>query len=186
MRFIAIDPGEKWVGIAMMETRGTAWRAESRVLSVEARQHILEVAQDALTWAPAIVLAESFQVRPVGHNAFSGGYTLKLLGALEAVARLKDATWLTMMPGPSADLEMLQIGRFIQKTFSEPSSPQWRHAISAWRILGRHLLTEERQQVEKLRAVKTPKVEYDKACLAPRTRRSQQDLFSPLAKWKTL
>ena len=185
MRFIALDPGEAWVGIAMLEVRGVWWRAESRVINVHAREHILEVAQDALVWAPAIILAEDYRVRPLGHNAFTAGYTLKLLGALEAVTRLKDATWSTMMPGPSADLEMLQLGRFIRPVDWEPKSPQWRHAVSAWRILGRHMLTEERDAMEKLRRVKDPKLEFDKACLAPRTRRSQEDLFSPLTKWKT-
>jgi hypothetical protein len=186
MRFIAVDPGEAWVGIAMLEIRGTRWQAESRVLKVDARQHLLEVAQDALTWAPAIILAEDFRVRPVGHNSFSGGYTLKLLGALEAVTRIRDATWLTMLPGPAADLEMLQLGRFVRRADWAPSSPQWRHALSAWRVLGRHLLTEEREAMEKLRKIKEPKTEFSKTCLAPRTRRSQEDLFSPLTKWKTL
>lgn len=183
MRFIGIDPGEKWVGIAMLEVRGSRWHAETRVLSVAARRNLLEVVEDVLIWAPATIIAEDYRVRPVGHQRFTQGYTLRLLGALEVTA-IKLGKWITLLPGPSAELEMLQLGRFINRQdWGQHTNPNWQHALSAWRIVGRHLMAEEPKMLERLRKIKKPTRTIKNSSLAPRPRRAPEDLYSPLTLW---
>lgn len=186
MRFIGVDPGDRWVGIALLEIRGVNWKAESRVLDVSARSSMLELVEDILNWIPAKIIAEDYRVRPVGHQAFTGGYTLRLLGALEIYTAMKLGTWITMLPGPAMDLDMLHLGRFIRPSYHTPSpGGHWRHAFSAWRVLGRHLMMEEKQFLERLRLTKTNSAMI-RGLLSPRPRRSTNDLFSPLITWKTV
>ena len=186
MRFIGIDPGERWVGIAMLEATGSKWQAESRVLDVQARSGFLQLVSDVLIWAPATIIAEDYRVRPVGHQAFTAGYTLRLLGALQVSAEAKDATWIMLQPGPAAELDLLQLGRFVKRSdWPASNDPHWQHALSAWRVLGRYLLQEHKELLEKLRKTKKPKVELKKDLMVPRTIRSTYDRHSPLTQWRT-
>jgi hypothetical protein len=142
-RYIAIDPGEVWLGMAALEINLDGVLAESRVLHLPSRPHIGSVIDDLAIHFPATIICEDYRVQPVGHQRFSGGDTLKVIGALEAHALNSGCRFFTIQPGSADEVEDL-FGGWMQEWREQfQVASQWRHAMSAWRVLGRHLMSTD-------------------------------------------
>lgn len=155
MRYVAVDPGDRWVGVVVMDhhaiDRLVTWPAvfdirESSMVDVaKLITNELRVDDDVQ------LIIESFQHRPLGHQSFNAGLTSRLIGALEFGASMLDAALYFIPPGSPDEAEKL-FGSFIEhysKQFAE--HPQWRHALSAWRVLGLHLVMKNLRLLKQCR-----------------------------------
>lgn len=161
--WIAFDPGDRWTGVAVLALNDFLGAyAEAFVLDAEASdwvepvrylKRLLALADPKLV----TVLAEDYRTRPQGHQAFSRGTTLRLLGALESAAEIAGCAWGTIAPGSPDDLKLLKLGTLFsawEKEWPRPGDSDWRHARSAWRVLGQHLAFRESATFAKLRRAK--------------------------------
>lgn len=149
MIIVGIDPGDSWCGFAALDISKYAIRAESRTYGRDDR-NIFRMVETLLPFAGTkervIVAVENFQIRGQGHQRFSAGDTLRLIGALEYVCIRYGWSFNLVPPGSwKADLPLL-FGNHIltqyRKAWPTPGHANWDHCLSAWRVLGRHLLSE--------------------------------------------
>lgn len=196
IRFIGIDPGDVWCGYAMLEydpqNKGDRYfLTEARTFHVPSRQSLLEVTHDVMFALPSVVIAENYQVRPVGYNRFNKGGTLRLLGALELATGQSLASSWNMVPPASWEKELPKLVPTMFKTWTTdwPLLPKrrkdWGHAMSAWRVLLRYMMQHHPTVLEALRdaqciasykRVRSPLYASDR-------RTSVHDLAAPTAKW---
>lgn len=146
MIYVGVDPGARWTGIATVEVRGRRMRLRSYV--VDGEKDLYDPVSFVLRrigTRPAELAMENYLVRPVGHQAWSGAETARVIGALEWAAR--EAGWPTFYyaPGNAREhLEGLKVGRILREWAEGwPPSKAWDHAWSAWRVLTIHLLREQ-------------------------------------------
>lgn len=154
MLYIGIDPGEAWCGFAALEvTSDSIVRVEARTYSIAARDGYLQMAHDILDLLPhsrrTHVVCEDFRIRRSGHQHFSAGNTLRLLGALEFGATSIDAfKFFLVPPNDNGERESRELfGRVLwnyRKQWPRPRHAAWGHCLSAWRVLGHHLLAQDR------------------------------------------
>ena len=150
MLYVGIDPGERWVGMAILALRsdGSA-DTDSRVYDVANHGGYVGMTKDIIGMiphnAPTMMVVEDFQIRTVGHQTFGRGTTLRMIGALEyAVDKIRQFTW-DMVP-PGDHLEAIELfGKPLWNTAKGwPTkrrwAEQWHHCLSAWRVLGHHLM----------------------------------------------
>lgn len=137
--YLAIDPGTSWVGMADLRySPRRGWRGRSATLDIRGLSFVDQV------WhlvpyieAGAEVVVENYQVRTQGFNAFSGATTLKLLGAIEWVCQERKALLSVVQPGTPK--LALKLWPKVPPEFFQ-SHGRGDHMMSAWRILGTHLL----------------------------------------------
>lgn len=149
MIVIGIDPGEAWCGIAALNIKKRSVVAEARTLAIKPRTPI-SIVRAALPFSKkdeVIVIAENYNFRPVGHQRFSTGQTVRLLGALEFYTRDMNWKWHLIPPGPWQKEIPLIFGNNLlaeyRRHWPQPRHQNWDHCMSAWRVLGRYLLTEQ-------------------------------------------
>ena len=102
------------------------------------------------------MVIEEFRVRPVAHNAFTRGETIKLIGSLEYAASEKSVPVHFAPPADPLTILHLPIGRPVvrwRQRWPKLSDYRWHHALSAWRVLGHHLLNTDRQLLLELEHV---------------------------------
>lgn len=141
--FLAIDPGDVHVGFALLERESPrSFYLSMGVLHRESRDFV-DLVESLGTLAGRVqhVIVEDYRVRPVGHQRFNHGATLRLLGAIEyVVSATTSASFSSVAPGNSRDLEQLRLDRVLdawRESFAiRPNATHWRHADSAWRALG--------------------------------------------------
>lgn len=145
MRIVGIDPGERWTGFAVLDLSMTApWRAQAGVL--DASEDLYRVTDRARYLSPpdSHVAIEEYHVRPAGHQQWTRAMTVRLIGSIEYALRESTAkTFFYPAGDASKDLGLLNISRSIMSWKREhwtPRKKQWSHALSAWRILGLHML----------------------------------------------
>lgn len=201
MRFLAIDPGDVWVGLAYLQIEGRHWHAETRVLCRQQEKSFSETVQSIFATgsmlakaraepkSESVVICESYQQRPVGHQAFSGGQTLQLIGALRYVTEhlIRPNRWMTVMPGnPDKELPQLPINEYLNiwsPYWPDNRSTGWRHARAAWRVLARGWLTAYPELLSALRDTRTlDTVQIAKQGTIPKTNRNGA-LYAPHADW---
>ena len=196
-RFIAVDPGEVWCGIARLDAGpllnpknvcvGVQIRADARVLHIPSRG-IYRTVTETLWALPATVVVEDYRVRPVGHARFHGGDTLRLIGALEMhTCGTRNSTFVTVAAG-NADKELPQLtnGAFQDwETFwPQPHSKQWNHSRSAWRVLLRYLMQHEPTLLHYLREPALQATFKAHKATFPLAHPSPNDLLAPGALWE--
>ncbi len=199
MRFIAIDPGEVWCGMATFEYQppkdpydrsrhGTGFIcADSRVLQVPSRGMVKTVTE-ALWSLPATVVCEDYQVRPVGHARFSKGETLRLIGALHMYSsQSRNSPFQLIPPGDAEkELPLLSCG-FLEPwmvDWPRAKHERWNHARSAWRVLLRYMMGA---QPELLRMAHSAKVQATHQLMKPvypLEHKHTDDLLAPGARWQ--
>lgn len=188
IRFIGIDPGDVWVGIAALEfePERNEVRGETRVYNLTARG-LPHTVQDIVSMMPAHVAVENFSIRPQGHNRFKAGQTLRLIGALEyAISQSVRSTGCLIPPGNAEREVPLLFGDLIarwRKDWQTPGLKEWNHAYSAWRVLGRHLMTDH---VELLRTLKRDPLQDSRALMRrwlPLQHGSDRDIIAPASRW---
>ena len=164
MLYIGIDPGEVWCGFAALDvTSGSTVRVEARTYNIAARDGYLQMAHDILDLLPharhAHVVCEDFRIRRSGHQHFNAGNTLRFLGALEFGVKSVDAfSFYLVPPNDKGETETRELfGKVLwnyRRTWPKPRHAAWGHCVSAWRVLGHHLLAENSTLLQKLHKVK--------------------------------
>jgi hypothetical protein len=146
MRYIGIDPGEVWVGFAVLDVldRDVLYTS-CGVLDLEARG-FTPLVKEIRRWLPAYVAGEEFRSRPMGHRTWSKEETARLLGALQFAVEESGSTWRTAEAGnPNVDLPKLGWEGWLENWSTQwprVHSAPWNHARAAWRALGMVLLRE--------------------------------------------
>lgn len=158
--YLGIDPGDKWVGWARMQVTDRTYTCCMGVYNramFNDLTRLVNVIMEANT--PSHVICESFQLRALGHNKFGRGETLRLIGALQYATGQAQLAWSEVPPGNAVvELGQLHLGKYIEKWMKwVPASADtnWRHAHSAWRVIGRYLLTMHHKDITRL--ARTPK-----------------------------
>lgn len=164
MLYIGIDPGDVWCGFAALEvTSDNVVRVEARTYSITARDGYLQMAHDIIDLLPharrAHIVCEDFRIRRSGHQHFNAGNTLRLLGALEFGVTSVDAfKFFLVPPNDKGDAETRELFGSVlwnyRRQWPRPRHAAWGHCVSAWRVLGHHLLAHEQELLLKLHKVK--------------------------------
>jgi hypothetical protein len=141
--FIAIDPGERWTGLAVLTSfedaavllLGVIDNGDDPFRQVGIIDEIL----GKVKGVPVLCL-EDYRVRPVGHQRFTRGQTLRALGALEYIARRASVPTVLVQPGNiKKDLNAFKINKLLKVW--DPALPgSGDHAKSALRILAHSIL----------------------------------------------
>lgn len=145
LRLVAFDPGDRWVGAACLElfTDGRPWKADVRVFD-RTKCSLGTLTSNAVTTPrPHQILCEEFRVRPQKFNAFGAGQTLRCVGAIELAAEIERVPVHFLPPGSPEEAYRLPLGdafKSWQERWHHPKAPHWKHAISAWRLIGHFLL----------------------------------------------
>lgn len=149
-RVLAYDPGDRWVGFALLDASITEPHTLIVVAGVYDReQGSYNAVEDlkVLSRGNCAVVIEEYRVRPTGFNSFYDGATPKLIGALEYVAG--PPVYYAPTADPSA-ITQTPLGRHVlawKSRWPKRGAARWHHAVSAWRVLGHYLLVEEPQML---------------------------------------
>lgn len=188
MRYIGLDPGDAWLGFAVLDAPDeTTLFTTCGVLHVPSRGGLMPVTREIRGWLPAFVVSEDFRLRGLGHQQWSRGMTARLLGALQFAVEDYDSDWSTVDAGdPIKDLKALGADRWIDRwspTWPRERAAEWKHARSAWRAVGMHLLRDEDGGRELLRRlIRGEKFRVSARMFSVRGVR-ENELVSPTAVW---
>jgi len=130
VRIVAIDPGERWVGIAALALRANVWKLEMGQLE-RLNTTLTPVVEVIDGWRPTLVAVEKFQHRPQGHQSFDAGEVLQLIGAIRYITEQKGLGYIEQMPAPSHSLTAYPIYPLLMAWDRDVSG----HVHSAWRVL---------------------------------------------------
>lgn len=188
---LAYDPGEVWFGMAALDinTRTGLVSAETRVLHMPSRSFraVIDEALPERT-LPADIVCEDYRVRPVGHQRWSSGDTLKAIGALRYIAEGSLASSWQVVPPGNATSELPElVGSLLstwQEVFERAHDAEWNHAFSAWRVLLRYLMKNDPALLMRMRSVKFQKTWKERAHWLPVTARKPKDLLAPACVWR--
>lgn len=86
--YMAIDPGERWIGIATWQDGKVRAETIEWETAIGIGAVLTQIVQLVRKRQAVCVAIESYRVRPQAHNAFSEAKTIKLIGALEAALEL--------------------------------------------------------------------------------------------------
>lgn len=149
MIVLGIDPGEAWCGFAALQMERRFLRVQASTFSTDNR-NVFRMVQTLLPFPKyenVTVVCEDFQVRPVGHQRFTRGQTLRLIGALEYHVINQGWLWRLIPPGKwQRELPQIFGNNFLssyREHWPDKTNPQWDHCLSAWRVIGRYLLAEQ-------------------------------------------
>jgi len=148
LSLFAIDPGDVHVGFARLDVfTHTRYVLAMGVIHRDSWElvDLVDTLRD-LTGNAHSCVVEDYRIRPVGHQRFNHGSTLRLLGALEYVINSTlTVNFATVPPGNPVELEQLRLRHVInawREGFAlRPNAANWRHADSAWRALALHMST---------------------------------------------
>jgi hypothetical protein len=144
-RFVAVDPGDVWCGVAALELRGPIWSAYTTVLHVTPRT-IRETIIEILRCNPTGLIVERYQQRGVGHQRWAEPNAPRIIGALEYVAECNGLGFHLEMPNSPQLLERMPFWPIIEKWrahWQQGHAANWQHALSAWRILGSFMMRRQ-------------------------------------------
>lgn len=145
-RFIAIDPGTSWVGIARLHDSHATLRGKTDCIDVRG-WHLADIGahlRRSITDAD-LCIVEDYRVRPTGFNAHSDGGTLRLLGMIEFLAWDGGTELVKVAPGKPTDA--LRLWKHLSADFMKHGAGD--HSMSAWRIMGRYFLDHERDLLQR-------------------------------------
>lgn len=183
MIVVGIDPGDAWCGFVALNLEKRFIRIESRTYAREPRP-LYRMTDALLPFHPSdriTVVVENYQMRGVGHQRFSQGHTLRLLGALEYVCAKNRWDWHVVPPGPWKREVPNIFGAFVpsyREHWPDNGSAEWDHCLSAWRVLGRYLMRDQfLPMLARLR--KKAAAEWDECAPFIHTRIYAGDLVAP-------
>jgi hypothetical protein len=190
MLYVGIDPGERWCGFAALEiTSDDVVRVEARTYDVTKHGGYLFMARDLIDLLPharrAQIVIEDFRIRGSGHQRFNHGDTLRFLGALEFGVQSVDLFEQFLIPpndrGSQESRKLFGpvLDRY-RRRWPNPRHERWNHCLSAWRVLGYHLLKHEESALAELHAIK--RKSYPSEQWLP-TCSKLNDLIAPAAIW---
>ena len=178
---IGIDPGDVHVGYAILDRDESDTRVRMGVVHRPSRTFAALVNQLVDGAEGGMIVCESFQSRPVGHQRFDGGMTSQLIGALRYLTEERGINFMTVPPGKIEELHELYLDRYIEKWMPHRAQ-RWNHALSAWRVVGQFLLRHDPGYLELLR--KQSVLKSLMIVGKPRQGLQPEDLFSGGASWR--
>lgn len=187
-RILAFDPGEAWCGMAALciNRKKGELLAETRVINVRDRTFNATVDECTLIGLPATVACEDYRVRPVGHQRWTQGITIQLIGAIRYISEAQGCKLHTIPPG-NAEKEVPDIsGDFLsawREKWQKPNDPEWNHAISAWRVLLRQLMKSDVPLLMRLRDVRVHATFQTAPRWLPMVGKDRFDLLAPAGRW---
>ena len=158
--YVGIDPGESHVGYAILDVKTThqdrRWTLNMGVRDVAHHGffRIIEMIGEApqISKVSVEMIIESYQQRPVGHQSFNTALTPQFIGAFRFVAHVQDIPTFMIQPGPVDDLDRLFFTPVIKRWDPEPQTHKnWKHALSALRVIGIHLMATTPERIMDLR-----------------------------------
>lgn len=159
--YIAIDPGDRWVGIATLymqpqielgespvhSRRRSPWKFGCHVLDRKDKKlvdTIDEIRGIADMISASRMVVEDYQIRTQGFNAFNAGATLKLIGALELMSQsFHQIPFFTIKPDNPELAQRFWMGAWDEirgRVDRQIARDLRQHAFSAWRVLGMHMM----------------------------------------------
>lgn len=154
--YVAVDPGEVHVGIASLYIDDDQFTVDCGVLHRPSRSfaelvdQVMQHLDEGAEWT-SMLLVESYQARAVGHQRFSAGETLQLVGALRYATERESQHFATIMPGNARkDLDAMKLTPLLDEWIPTPRPAKWEHAYSAWRVLGRFMLGHDTERLQSL------------------------------------
>ena len=152
--YFAVDPGEVHVGFASLYLDDEKFTIDAGVLHRPSRtfsELVDQLTKHIEYEEPSMLLVESYQQRPVGHQRFAAGETLQLVGALRYVTECEGQLFATIMPGDwRKDLRALRLQPLLDEWIPQPRPSKWEHSFSAWRVLGRFMLGHDTERLQSL------------------------------------
>lgn len=149
MILLAIDPGDRWTGIASIEVRGSRsiWRTgvlDSEDDYLRPVSWIVDIIE-GFDANDMLLTIEDFRVRSVGHQSFNAMMTPRLIGAIDYATRgILKRPMKYISPGDiEGDIEKLGLTTILSewaKHWPPSGRSDWEHARSAWRLLGLTIL----------------------------------------------
>jgi hypothetical protein len=129
---MSVDPGERWTGWARLQLGRRRWTAWHGLIDGHQHPGLFNIVR-AITSMPADArIAESYQLRPVLHQAFKGGATLRLLGALQYATEQQGQGWHEVPPDNPNKLNKMPMAKVLEELGHYSVS---KHTLSAWRIM---------------------------------------------------
>lgn len=183
-RWHAIDPGDRWCGVATLEIDGPQYTARTSVLDAHLRT-FTNLAKEVVPRWPSgqtTVVTETFQLRGTGHQKFSHGDTLRLIGAIRFCSEERGYHWTEVAAGNPEQLKQLVFGDYItswREDWPSKSDIRWQHARSAWRILASHLFKVDQKLLLTLRRPRLPTFYHQKHFEV-----YGGDLVAPITTWE--
>jgi len=168
--YVGIDPGTRWVGVAVLRHDKGSFRAEMAVIDRTMKSfvqlvHFITPTNAMVKTDEVHVITEGFRHRPQGHQAWDAGETLRLIGAIRFATEEREAHWTEVEPGdPDKELDHLGLGRYIQawkEHCPRPNDMKWHHGRAAWRAIGRYLLINNQLLLQQIRGSKMPALTFD-------------------------
>jgi hypothetical protein len=171
--FLALDPGDRWTGVAVMmitpSRLGRRFSLSTGVVDMKEfgfRKLVDQVTPGARTTRlhTTEVIMESFRQRPLGHQAFSSGETLQLIGAVRYLTLVRGGSMHLVPAADPDEVHKYGLWRYIgtwRLSWPDKGNTKWHHAKSAWRVLSHHLLTQHKELLQELRSIDLPDFTYD-------------------------
>lgn len=158
VRFVAVDPGDAWCGVAALELRGSLISAFTTVIHATPRT-MHETVSEIMRCSPSGLIVEKYQQRAVGHQRWAEPKAPRLLGALQYVAEDEGLGFHTVPTGDPRDVERMPFWPIIMQWRSHwqrGMASNWSHGLSAWRILGTFMM-QHKTYLERLSAFRDQK-----------------------------
>jgi len=144
--YLAFDPGDRWVGVAIARAATTHTivstalfdrntSAFGAIRGLLSRRHVLGLTEQL------VLVAEDFRIRPMAFNAFSGGNTLRFLGALAYEAEHIGVP-LALVSTTADGTKMPLTNKLAAWKIDWPRPASWSHGLSAWAALQRALVRD--------------------------------------------
>jgi len=186
--WVGIDPGSAWTGYACVVRHKKQYTLQTCSISTSNGLHrITSILQKHFgLFDEGHVWAEDFKLRPLGHQQFNRGGTLRLLGSLEFVTRQEEFGWDLIQPGDiEGDLKGLGFVKWLKKwkkMWPSADRGQWGHAFSAWRVLGMGLVRNGNREDDKalLKVLRRPPKPHRSEYAVPALLPNPIDLTSPV------
>lgn len=187
--FVGVDPGEAHVGFAILNIKRTQhsrlWTLNMGVFDVEHHgfYHVVEQLCDLpqVSNMSVDIIIESYQQRPVGHQAFNTPLTPQFIGAIRMLGHIQESESYLIPPGPIDDLDRLFFTQILQQWEpKEQTHKHWKHALSALRVIGIHLISTEPERIMDLKMaydVEEVSAEWEAEC--------ENDVKTQVVQWRT-
>lgn len=190
MLCVGIDPGEAWCGFAVLDVSKDSVRAEARTYSVKAHGGYIGMVRHFMDILPHVrktrIIVEDFRIRRVGHQSFNRGATLRLMGALEyAVSKVPAFSWYLVPAGNHHKENRLLFGNvldYYRQLWPDRGQKEWDHCLSAWRVVGRHLISSDLNVLPTLRKNRIARNMVRTSRWLPAAR-VRGDLVAPAVQW---
>lgn len=161
MNYLALDPGDRWIGVATLQFSFEKKKASISfgATCLDRKDRSIGETMDDVAGLVGLIdahrlVVEDYQIRQVGFNSFNAGQTLRLLGALQYQYEENKNVRLALVKPDSPTLAQ-QFWRHLWDDIRgtvdrHVPREQRQHAYSAWRVLGAYLMSNELETLQRI------------------------------------